>query len=254
LEGDGVVGNTRDVAAIIKEQGNVAAFTGAGISVEAGIPAFRGGQGLWEKYDPMEYAQIDAFYRHPEKVWTMLREMGDVILRADPSPAHMALGALERAGLLNAIITQNVDGLHQKAGNTNVIEYHGNHRQLKCPSCSTTSPFTEESTKVLPYPTCEKCGGPLKPDVVFFGEQIPVKAMLRANQEAESCKVMVIIGTSGVVYPAAEIPFIAASKGAVIVEVNVEQTSFTPSITNHFLQGGSSAIMPAILKEMGLLL
>lgn len=244
----------RDVAAIIKERGNVVAFTGAGISVDAGIPAFRGGQGLWEKYDPMEYAQIDAFLRHPEKVWTMLREMSGVILRADPSPAHRALGALERAGLLNAVITQNVDGLHQMAGNTNVIEYHGNHRQLKCPTCSGMTALTEDSIKVLPYPICEECGDPLKPDVVFFGEQIPATAVLRANREANSCRIMLIIGTSGVVYPAADIPFMAASAGAAIVEINLSPTPFTSSIANHFLEGSSSTVLPAILREIGLAL
>jgi NAD-dependent deacetylase len=240
------------VARVIREKGNVVAFTGAGISVDSGIPAFRGGQGLWEKYDPMEYAQIDAFLRHPEMVWTMLREMGDVILRANPSPAHNALGALERAGFLNAVITQNVDGLHQMAGNTDVIEYHGNHRQLKCRTCSVTRPFTEDSMQVLPYPTCEKCGDPLKPDVVFFGEEIPLKAMLRANEATRRCKVMVIIGTSGVVYPAADIPFMAASNGATMVEINVAPTPFTSSITNHFLAGSSSTILPAIIAELGL--
>jgi len=114
----------REIARIIEQNKHVVAFTGAGISVDAGIPAFRGGQGLWEKYDPMEYAEIDAFHRNPEKVWAMLREMGDVILRAEPTPAHKALGAMEAAGLLDAVITQNVDGLHQMAGNSNVIEYH----------------------------------------------------------------------------------------------------------------------------------
>ncbi len=246
------MGDTKTVAAIIREKGNAVAFTGAGISVEAGIPAFRGGQGLWEKYDPMEYAEIDAFLRHPEKVWTMLREMGDLILRAEPSPAHLALGTLERSGFLKSVITQNVDGLHQMAGNTDVIEYHGNHRWLRCPTCSATEPFTRESMEILPYPTCGKCASPLKPDVVFFGEQIPLKAMLRANQEADSCRVMIIVGTSGVVYPAADIPFAAASKGAAIVEVNVSPTPFTSSITNHFLEGSSSTILPAIIDEMGL--
>jgi NAD-dependent deacetylase len=159
---------------------------------------------------------------------------------------------LERAGFLNAVITQNVDGLHQMAGNTNVIEYHGNHRQLKCPSCSSTQPFTENSMKALPYPTCEKCGDPLKPDVVFFGEEIPLKAMLRADEAARRCKVMVIIGTSGVVYPAADIPFMAASNGATIVEINVTPTPFTSSITTHFLAGSSSTILPAIIAELGL--
>ncbi len=242
----------KEIARIIKQKKHVVAFTGAGISVDAGIPAFRGGQGLWEKYDPMEYAEIDAFHRDPDKVWTMLREMGDLILRAEPSPAHKALGVMEAAGLLDAVITQNVDGLHQVAGNSNVIEYHGNHRQLICESCSMTSPFTEESTKVLPFPRCERCAQPLKPNVVFFGEQIPPKAMIGANREASACSVLIIIGTSGVVYPAADIPFLARSNGATVVEINVSPTPFTSSVTHHFLEGRASIIMPGINRELGL--
>ncbi|MGD0231981.1 MAG: NAD-dependent deacylase [Syntrophorhabdales bacterium] len=242
----------KEVARIIREKGNVVAFTGAGISVESGIPAFRGGQGLWEKYDPMEYAQIGSFMRSPDKVWSMLREMGDVILRAEPSPAHKALGALEKGGLLNAVITQNVDGLHQIAGNTNVIEYHGNHRRLVCLSCSRISAFTEDSIKAMPYPVCERCQEALKPDVVFFGEQIPATASLRASQEALACKVLIIIGTSGVVYPAAEIPFEASAHGATVVEINVSPTPFTSAITHHFLEGSASEILPAIVDELGL--
>lgn len=241
-----------EVARIIREKKRAVGFTGAGISVDAGIPAFRGGQGLWEKYDPMEYAQIDAFHRDPGKVWFMLREMGDVILRAEPSPAHRALGALEASGLLDAVITQNVDGLHQMAGNTNVIEYHGNHRRLVCEGCSTKSAFTGESMKVLPFPTCEECGRPLRPDVVFFGEQIPFRAMVEANHQASTCGVLIIIGTSGVVYPAADIPFLAKSNGAVVVEINVSPTPFTSSVTDHFLEGSASTILPAIIKEIGL--
>ena len=190
--------------------------------------------------------------RSPEKVWHMLREMGDVILRAQPSPAHRALGVLEKAGLLNAVITQNVDGLHQMAGNTNVIEYHGNHRRLVCTSCLQGSPFTEESIKTLPYPVCPQCRKALKPDVVFFGEQIPREAVWRATQEAETCRVMVIIGTSGVVYPAASIPFEVHGAGATIVEINLAPTPFTSAITDLFLEGSASAIMPAILEELGL--
>ena len=242
----------REVARLIREHGNGVAFTGAGISVESGIPAFRGGQGLWEKYDPMEYAEIRAFLRSPDKVWFMLREMGDVILRAEPSPAHKALGVLEKAGLLNAVITQNVDGLHQMAGNANVIEYHGSHRRLVCLSCSHTSPFTEESMKVLPYPVCTRCHRALKPDVVFFGEQIPSSASLRAIREATVCEVMIIIGTSGVVYPAADVPILASKRGATIVEINVSPTPFTSSITNCFLEGNASTILPCILDELGL--
>jgi NAD-dependent deacetylase len=237
-----------EVAEVIRQKKHVVAFTGAGISVDAGIPAFRGGQGLWEKYDPMEYAEIGAFHNSPEKVWFMLREMGEVILKARPSPAHVALGDLERAGFLDAVITQNVDGLHQMAGNSNVIEYHGNHRRLVCESCSTTGAFTEESMKALPFPRCEKCGRPLKPDVVFFGEQIPLKAMVGANQQASGCGVLIIVGTSGVVYPAAEIPVLARSNGAVVVEINVSPTPFTSSVTDHFLEGSASTILPDIVR------
>lgn len=238
------------IAGLIKERGYVVAFTGAGISVESGIPAFRGGQGLWEKYDPMEYAHISAFAGNPEKVWVMLREMSEVIFQSGPSPAHVALSNLEKKGFLKAVITQNVDGLHHIAGNTNVIEYHGNHRRLICMSCRNRVPLTPELVSVYPYPRCEKCNKALKPDVVFFGEGIPMIEMIRANDEANRCRVMFIIGTSGVVYPAADIPYVAKSNGATIVEVNVESTPFTSSITDYFLSGTASQVLPKIMELM----
>ena len=160
-------------------------------------------------------------------MWSMLREMTRLIFDAKPSPAHLALGALEKAGLLNAVVTQNVDGLHQQGGNTNVIEYHGTSRYLVCLKCRGRVPFTEEALTTLPYPTCHKCGEPLKPDGVFFGEQIPPSAIERAHEAVQRCEIMMIIGTSGVVYPAAEIPFLAASRGAAVVEINVSPTPFT---------------------------
>ncbi|MCS7280444.1 MAG: NAD-dependent deacylase [Desulfobacterota bacterium] len=238
----------RRVAEIIKERANVVAFTGAGISVESGIPTFRGAQGLWERYDPDEYAHISSFMRHPEKVWMMLREMAQVIFDAKPSPAHEALSELERMGYLRAIITQNVDGLHHLAGNKNVIEYHGNHRWLVCPSCKYKTEFTRDVLSIFPYPRCARCERALKPDVVFFGESIPFDAMIRANEEARSCRVMFVIGTSGVVYPAAEIPFISKSHGAVIVEINIERTPFTRSITDFFFAGSASYYLPELIK------
>ncbi|HOJ42691.1 MAG TPA: NAD-dependent deacylase [Syntrophorhabdaceae bacterium] len=240
----------KEIAAYIKEKGYVVAFTGAGISVDSGIPAFRGGQGLWEKYDPMEYAHISAFRRNPEKVWVMLREMAEVIFNASPSPAHLALSELEKKGFLKAVITQNVDGLHQLAGNTNVIEYHGNHRWLICVNCSKRVPFERDVIKITPYPKCERCDQALKPDVVFFGEGIPMSAMIRAHDEANKCRVMFVIGTSGVVYPAADIPYQAKSNGALIVEINIDSTPFTHSITDYFLQGTASEILPNILKYL----
>jgi NAD-dependent deacetylase len=244
------MGDYKAIAKLIKEKGYMVAFTGAGISVDSGIPAFRGGQGLWEKYDPMEYAEIRAFYHNPEKVWVMLREMSEVIFESKPSPAHLALGALEKKGILKAVITQNVDGLHHVAGNTNVIEYHGNHRWLVCPNCSKRIPLARDVVSIHPYPTCEKCNTALKPDVVFFGEGIPMIAAFRATEEADVCNTLLIIGTSGVVYPAAEIPFTAKSKGATIIEINVEETPFTSSITDHFLKGSASEILPKILEHI----
>jgi NAD-dependent deacetylase len=244
----------QEVVQLIMEKKNVVAFTGAGISVDAGIPAFRGGQGLWQKYDPMEYAEIRAFHRNPEKAWTMLREMSEVILGAEPSPAHKALSVLEREGFLRAVITQNIDGLHQSAGNTNVIEYHGSHRTLRCLTCAEKIPLTKDSLVVYPFPICRRCHAAMKPDVVFFGEQIPMEAISRANHEAQACNIMMIIGTSGVVYPAADIPFMAASSGATIVEINVEPTPFTSSITNHFFEGSASSVLPDILGQLGMIM
>ncbi len=238
----------RKVAEKIREKGYAVAFTGAGISVDSGIPAFRGGQGLWEKYDPMEYAHIKAFYSDPGKVWTMLREMSKVIFEAKPSPAHKALNDLEKMGLLKAVITQNVDGLHQVAGNGHVIEYHGNHRWLVCMDCSKRIPLEPGVMSAMPYPSCDRCMVPLKPDVVFFGEGIPMKAMVQANEEANRCNVLIIIGTSGAVYPAAEIPYMAKQKGATIVEINVEPSPFTSSITDHFFKGSASTVLPEIVR------
>jgi NAD-dependent deacetylase len=236
------------VAEVIKEKGYVVGFTGAGISVEAGIPAFRGGQGLWEKYDPMEYAHIQAFRTNPAKVWTMLREMSRVIFDAEPSPAHRALNDLEKKGYLKSVITQNVDGLHQVAGNVDVIEYHGNHRWLMCMDCGKKAALAPGVISAMPYPVCDKCNTPLKPAVVFFGEGIPVMEMTRADAEAGRCGVLLIIGTSGVVYPAAEIPYAAKSKGAAIVEINMEPTPFTSSVTDYFLEGNASGILPKIVE------
>jgi NAD-dependent deacetylase len=236
------------VAELIKEKRYVVAFTGAGISVDSGIPAFRGGQGLWEKYDPMEYAHITAFQRDPEKVWGMLREMSKVIFESAPSPAHMALSELETKGYLRAVITQNIDGLHYLAGNTNVIEYHGNHRWLVCLGCAKRVSLSPELVSIMPYPKCDRCNKPLKPDVVFFGEGIPMGEMMRANDEADRCRVMFIVGTSGVVYPAAEIPYAAKSNGALIVEINVEPSPFTDSISDFFFQGTASEVLPQIVR------
>ena len=225
------------------------AFTGAGISVESGIPDFRGAQGLWQKYDPEEYAHIDAFYANPDKVWLMIKEMFSLIMAAKPNPAHMGLAELERMGLLSSVITQNVDGLHQAAGNTNVIEFHGTHRTLSCLKCSTKIEGTSLTLEDLP-PRCSRCSSLLKPDVVFFGEPIPWEAQIMSFKESKSCKAVLVIGTSAVVYPAATIPITAKERGAIVIEINMEPTPLTNEISDYLIAGSAGEIIPAIVEEV----
>jgi NAD-dependent deacetylase len=225
------------------------AFTGAGISVESGIPDFRGAQGLWQKYDPEEYAHIQAFYSNPDKVWLMIKEMFSLIMAAKPNPAHMGLAELERMGLLSSVITQNVDGLHQAAGNTNVIEFHGTHRTLSCLKCSTKIEGTSLTLEDLP-PRCSRCSSLLKPDVVFFGEPIPWEAQIMSFKESKSCKAVLVIGTSAVVYPAATIPITAKERGAIVIEINMEPTPLTNQISDYLICGSAGEIIPAIVEEV----
>jgi NAD-dependent deacetylase len=225
------------------------AFTGAGISVESGIPDFRSAQGLWQKYDPEEYAHIHAFYSNPDKVWLMLKEMFSLIMAAKPNPAHIGLAELERMGLLSSVITQNVDGLHQSAGNTNVIEFHGTHRTLSCLNCSTKIEGTSLTLEDLP-PRCSRCSSLLKPDVVFFGEPIPWEAQIMSFKESKSCSAVLVIGTSAVVYPAATIPITAKERGAIVIEINTEPTPLTNQISDYLICGSAGEIIPAIVEEV----
>jgi NAD-dependent deacetylase len=184
----------RDLAAADR----VTALTGAGISVESGIPPFRGKGGLWEKIDPMEYAHIDAFMKDPAKVWQVLiREMKDVVDRARPNAAHQGLARLETMGILKTIITQNVDGLHQLAGNTDVIEFHGSFAWQRCMNCDGRIETRRVSLVDMP-PKC-LCGGILRPECVFFGEMISLDNMSRSRLAASSCDIMLVVGTSATV-------------------------------------------------------
>jgi NAD-dependent deacetylase len=225
------------------------AFTGAGISVESGIPDFRGAQGLWQKYDPEEYAHIHAFYSNPDRVWLMLKDMFSLIMTAKPNPAHIGLAELERMGYLSSVITQNVDGLHQAAGSRHVIEFHGTHRTLSCLKCSTTIDGTSLKMEDLP-PRCSRCSSLLKPDVVFFGEPIPWEAQVTSFKESKSCSAVLVIGTSAVVYPAASIPITAKERGAMVIEINMEPTPLTDQISDYLICGSAGEIIPAIVEEV----
>jgi NAD-dependent deacetylase len=232
---------------IIKAK-KVVALTGAGMSVESGIAPFRGKGGIWEKYDPVEYAYIDVLRTDPGKTWILLSEMQKEILKAKPNPSHLSLAELERLGFLSSIITQNVDGLHHEAGNKNVIEFHGNHRQAYCMECGKQIKSEEISLETLP-PRCD-CGGVLRPDVVFFGEAIPPEALTKSNQETRSCNVMLVIGTSAEVHPAASLPDIAKSSGATIIEINIEETGFTGYTSDYFIKGKAGEILPKIVNKV----
>jgi NAD-dependent deacetylase len=236
------------LADLIRRSARVVALTGAGISVESGIPDFRSKGGLWERFDPWEYATIHAFEKNPAKVWVMLKEMDGLLARARPNPAHYALAELEAGGHLLGIITQNVDNLHQAAGSSKVIEYHGNAHRFVCRNCRGYWP--REALDFNATPLYCYCGGLIKPDVVFFGESIPDKALYEANSLAINCDLMLIIGTSAEVAPANILPEVAKNNGAVIVENNLEHTRLSLFLSDYFLQGSAGRMWPLVLKEL----
>jgi NAD-dependent deacetylase len=228
---------------------NVVALTGAGISVESGIPPFRGKGGIWERFDPMEYAHIDAFLKDPTKVWNvLLKEMKAMLDRAVPNDAHKGLARLEDLRLLKTIITQNVDGLHQRAGNTDVIEFHGNFAWYRCLECDKRSPSALIDLTQMP-PRCE-CGGIYRPEVVFFGEMIPPEHLRRSRQVASDCDVMLVIGTSAVVQPAGSMPVVAKQSGAKVIEINPEPTPLTGPISNYLIVGQAGEVIKGIMAEL----
>jgi len=196
-------------------------LTGAGVSTESGIPDFRSAGGIWSRYDPMEYATIDAFRRHPAKVWDFYSKRLGILAEARPNAAHLALAELERRGLVEAIVTQNVDRLHQAAGSVQVIEVHGSIRTASCLACGRREPF-ERVVELLPVPGCATCGEVLKPDVVMFGELLPEGAMERATELVLGAGLVLVVGTSLEVYPVAGLADLAGR----LAIVNMGQTPF----------------------------
>jgi len=223
------------------------ALTGAGISVESGIPDFRSPGGLWERYDIIEYASITAFQKNPEKVWTLLSEMYDTITHAKPNPAHLGLGRLEQMERLHAVITQNIDNLHQEGGSTHVIEYHGNFKTLSCLSCGSKYPIEDVADRLPPKCRCNQI---LKPDVIFFGEAIPPQALRDSYELAAACQALLVIGTSAEVTPANTIPGVAKQAGATIIEINLQPTHLTESVTDLFLPGKAGEIVPQLVAAV----
>ena len=253
--GKSMIGSVPDkiaeAAALLKAAGGrCVVLTGAGISVASGIPAFRGSQGLWDRYDPFVYAEIGSFRRQPEKSWEMLVEMLQVIEKAAPNPAHKALAELEKRGLVERIITQNVDSLHQAAGSRRVIEFHGSNRDLVCLDCGYRwAGFELSQASELP-PRCPECGSILKPDVVFFGEAIPPTALEEATRAAENARLMLVVGTSANVYPAADMPVLTKRAGGRVLEINLEKTPLTGPVADLTIFRPADEVLPLLLEML----
>lgn len=235
----------------IRSSKHTTAFTGAGISVESGIPPFRGPHGLWNKYDP-RCLDIQYFTNYPEKSWPVIKEIFyDFFVNAKPNYAHIGLAKMEQAGYLHAVITQNIDNLHQEAGSKTVYEYHGNSKYLKCTECGKEYFTGDIDFNKIP-PLCEKCKSILKPDFIFFGEPIPQYANLKSFEEAEKADVFIIIGSTGEVMPANMVPQAAKQHNARIVEINTSISAYADTITDIFLQGKATEVMKEITTKLGL--
>ncbi|MCK5781713.1 MAG: NAD-dependent deacylase [Flavobacteriales bacterium] len=236
-------------AELIKGSKYTTAFTGAGISVESGIPPFRGEGGLWNKYDP-NILDLYTYKTNPQKSWPVIKELFfDFFGDARSNKAHFGLAELEEKGLLKSVITQNIDSLHQEAGSRHVFEYHGNCRRLVCFECGSIELVKTKTLSETP-PKCEKCGGLLKPDFIFFGEGIPELAYEKSIEAVRNCEVMLVIGTTGEIVPASTLPYLAKEMGAKIIEINTNESAYTKSIIDVFLQGRATEIMDMLMKEI----
>ena len=231
------------VAQKLKDSRKIVFVTGAGISQESGIPTFRGKDGYWRKYDPMKLASIDAFYDDPKLVWEWYDDRRKNILDVKPNEGHFAISQMEEFKDV-VILTQNIDGLHQRSGSTNVLELHGSIIRIKCTVCDFTDNITE-NFESLP-PKC-KCGSMLRPDVVWFGEPLPQNIWQSAIKEASVCDVMVIVGTSLVVSPANTLHVYAKQNGAILIEVNPEKTVMSNDMTLS-IQATSVGVLPKMLS------
>ncbi len=239
----------KEAAQKIVNSNYTVAFTGAGISVESGVPPFRGRHGLWNKYDPKTF-DIDYFMQDSGHAWEVLRDIFyDLFGTVLPNAAHYALAEMEHTGMLRSVITQNIDNLHSDAGNKTVFEFHGSLKKILCMNCHRRIGVNEVNMHRLP-PVCPECGGLLKPDVVFFGEAIPEAVASGAMNAAQKADCMILIGTTGTVAPANMIPPQAKSNGATIIEINPSPSEYTRGVTDIFLQDKATVAMERLMDEI----
>ena len=239
------------IAHEIKRAKKAVALTGAGISVESGLATFRGKDGLWIRYDPGAVASIESFMRDPRKFWEFAREIGWTFLNAKPNAAHAALAELENMRRLDCVITQNVDGLHQRAGSRCVIEIHGNAGRTICTRCSAAYATEKIVDRIAQQdvPTCDRCGGSLKPDIILFGEPLPKRRFDQALKKVKSADLLLAVGTSFEVYPAASLREIAKKSGAKIISIDSERTSWD-NLCDYKVNGPAGEILPRIVQAI----
>lgn len=237
-----------EVARRLLDARHAIALTGAGISVPSGIPDFRSPGGLWTTYPIEQYGTINAFRKDPYKVWRLFKAIAATVDAADPNPGHKALAQLEEQGLLHAVITQNIDWLHQRAGSKNVIEFHGSAGTFTCLACRASYDKDDAMARLDEddIPHCS-CGTPLKPDIVVFGESIPQDNLQRAYDHADRADLILVIGTSAQVVPASMLPPVVASHGGKIVEFNLEKTALSHR-ADILVQGNAAKTLPELLK------
>ena len=239
------------LAALIRERQPCVVLTGAGVSTESGIPDFRSPTGLWAQFDPLEFGSIDAFRRDPIKVWSFYKPRISRLTDARPNPAHLALAELEQHGLVQAVVTQNIDLLHERAGSREVVEVHGSIRTATCPGCGARY----ELERVLALlaeadaPACPACGEIVKPDVVFFGELLPPEAIDRAYKLAHAAALMLVVGSALEVYPIAGLPEETLAAGGKLAIINRGPTPYDGR-ANLRIDGSAGEVLPAVVAAL----
>lgn len=238
----------------LRKAQHVTVLTGAGVSAESGVATFRDAlTGLWEKFDPAQLASAKGFRSNPALVWGWYEARRSSVLKAQPNPAHLAIAALARQVRKLTVVTQNVDDLHERAGSEGVLHLHGSLLEPKCFACDRPHtlllelPLAADLEQSIEPPRCTYCGGRIRPGVVWFGEMLPEKIWQEAEQAAKTCQVMLVIGTSGMVWPAAKLPLVARDAGALVIQINPESTELD-NCAEETLLGKAGEIMPELLR------
>jgi NAD-dependent deacetylase len=241
----------RRLVDLVKTRQPCVVLTGAGVSTESGIPDFRSPGGLWAEFDPLEYGSIEAFRADPAKVWRFYAPRFSVLTEAEPNDAHRAIAALEHAGYVEAVVTQNIDLLHERAGSREVIEVHGSIRSSTCPGCGARYSLARVLAllEAGSVPACPDCGGILKPDVVFFGELLPQAAIDRAFELAAAARLLLVVGSALEVYPVAGIPYETLNAGGAVAIVNRGPTAFDGRATLK-IDGGAGETLAAVARAI----